>query len=50
MWKLFLPKALKEGMYIIASQPLIVEKRGLEGVQVGYDILKRGVSTRSSFW
>jgi hypothetical protein len=31
MWKPFLPKALKEGNYIVAPGPFIVEKRGWEG-------------------
>lgn len=46
MWKLFLPKVLKESKYIVAPEPLIVEMRGLEGIQLGYDILKKGVSAR----
>ncbi|GLI78501.1 hypothetical protein PoHVEF18_006819 [Penicillium ochrochloron] len=46
MWKEFLPKALEEGKYIVAPEPLVVETTGLEGIQLGYDILKKGVSAR----
>jgi hypothetical protein len=46
MWKEFLPKALKEGKYIVAPEPLVVGTRGLEGIQLGYDILRKGVSAR----
>jgi hypothetical protein len=46
VWKEFLPQALKECKYIIAPEPLVVETRGLEGIQLGYDILKKGVSAR----
>lgn len=46
MWKEFLPQALKEGRYIVAPEPLVVETRGLEGIQLGYDILKKGVSAK----
>lgn len=46
MWKEFLPRALEEGKYIVAPEPLVVETRGLKGIQLGYDILKKGVSAR----
>lgn len=46
IWRQFLPQALEEGMYIVAPEPLVVETRGLEGIQFGYDILKKGVSAK----
>jgi NADPH:quinone reductase-like Zn-dependent oxidoreductase len=41
----FLPKALAEGKYIATPDPLIVGK-GLEYVQAGFDLQKKGVSAR----
>ena len=42
----FLPDALRLGKYKVAPEPLIVGTKGLEGIQEGYDILRRGVSAR----
>lgn len=41
----FLPKALAEGAYIAAPNPLVVGK-GLEHIQAGFDLQKRGVSAK----
>lgn len=46
IWREFLPLALEEGKYVVAPEPLIVERRGLEGIQLGYELLKKGVSAR----
>lgn len=46
VWTEFLPQALKEAKYIVGPAPLVVETRGLDGIQLGYDILKKGVSAR----
>ena len=41
----FLPKALKEGKYVCAPEPMVVGK-GLESVQEALDVQKQGVSAR----
>ena len=41
----FLPKALAEGAYIAAPDPLVVGK-GLEHIQAGFDLQKKGVSAK----
>ncbi|KAH7390311.1 zinc-binding oxidoreductase CipB [Cadophora sp. MPI-SDFR-AT-0126] len=41
----FLPGALKAGAYIPAPDPIIAGK-GLESIQVGVDLLRKGVSAR----
>ena len=42
----FLPTALAERKYKVAPQPLILETKGLEGIQEGVDTLKNGVSAK----
>jgi NADPH:quinone reductase-like Zn-dependent oxidoreductase len=41
----FLPRALAEGRYIAAPDPMVVGK-GLEAVQTGFEIQKEGVSAK----
>jgi NADPH:quinone reductase-like Zn-dependent oxidoreductase len=41
----FLPKALAEGIYIAAPDPQVVGK-GLEYIQAGFDLQKKGVSAK----
>lgn len=41
----FLPKALEEGVYVAAPEPLVVGK-GLEALQEGLDLKARGVSAQ----
>ena len=41
----FLPRALAEGRYIAAPDPYVVGK-GLENIQAGFDIQKKGVSAK----
>lgn len=41
-----MPLVLEEGKYVVAPEPIIVEKRGLEEIQLGYEFLKKGVSVR----
>ncbi|KAG4441873.1 hypothetical protein IFR05_002674 [Cadophora sp. M221] len=41
----FLPKALKSGTYVTAPEPIIAG-RGLESIQVGVDLLRKGVSAK----
>jgi hypothetical protein len=41
----FLPKALEDGSYIAAPEPQVVGK-GLENIQVAFDVLKKGVSAK----
>ncbi|CAD6594524.1 MAG: hypothetical protein ASARMPRED_000587 [Alectoria sarmentosa] len=41
----FLPQALAEGTYIAAPDPLVVGK-GLEYIQAGYDLQRKGVSAK----
>ena len=41
----FLPKALKEGKYVCAPEPMVVGK-GLESIQEALDVQKKGVSAR----
>lgn len=41
----FLPKALAEGKYIAAPDPEVVGK-GLEYIQVGFELQKKGISAR----
>ena len=41
----FLPRALAEGSYVAAPEPQVVGK-GLEYIQTGYDIQKKGVSAK----
>lgn len=42
----FLPKALMQGRYKVAPEPMILVKKGLEGIQEGVDTLKKGVSAK----
>ncbi|KAJ5656982.1 Polyketide synthase enoylreductase [Penicillium longicatenatum] len=46
LWREFLPKALEAGKYHALPEPLIMETRGLKGIQEGYDVLKKGVSAK----
>ncbi len=41
----FLPKALKEGKYVCAPEPMVVGK-GLESIQEALEVQKKGVSAR----
>ncbi len=41
----FMPKALAEGRYITAPEPYVVGK-GLENIQAGFDVQKKGVSAK----
>jgi hypothetical protein len=41
----FLPKALTEGKYIAAPDPQVVGK-GLEYIQAGFDLQKKGMSAK----
>ena len=41
----FLPKALKEGEYVCAPEPMVIGK-GLESIQEALDVQKKGVSAR----
>jgi len=41
----FLPKALAQGKYVCAPEPLVVAK-GLESVQTGFDRIKKGMSAQ----
>lgn len=42
----FLPQALARGSYKAAPEPMVLEKKGLEGIQEGLNILRKGVSAR----
>ncbi|KAJ5278727.1 GroES-like protein [Penicillium angulare] len=46
VWSEFLPDALEEKRYLAAPEAFVLETRGLEGIQEGYDVLKKGVSAR----
>jgi NADPH:quinone reductase-like Zn-dependent oxidoreductase len=41
----FLPKALEEGSYVYAPEPLVVGK-GLDKIQEAFEVLKKGVSAK----
>ena len=41
----FLPRALAEGAYIAAPEPQVIGK-GLENIQAGYDLQRKGVSAK----
>ncbi|ETI21160.1 hypothetical protein G647_07504 [Cladophialophora carrionii CBS 160.54] len=45
IWGEYLPKALQEGTFVPAPEPLVVG-HGLECIQTGVDTLERGVSAR----
>lgn len=42
----FLPRALAERRYFVAPEPLIIQTKGLEGIDEGYEVLKKGVSAK----
>ena len=42
----FLPKALAQGKYVVAPEPLVLGTKGLRGIQEGFDMLRKGVSAR----
>ncbi|KAI1808912.1 GroES-like protein [Daldinia bambusicola] len=42
----FLEEALRSGTYKVAPRPEVVETRGLEGIQGGLDIVRKGVSAK----
>ncbi|KAJ6101933.1 Polyketide synthase enoylreductase [Penicillium sp. IBT 16267x] len=46
LWREFLPKALADGTYHAVPESLVMETRGLKGIQKGYDVLRKGVSAR----
>ena len=41
----YLPKALAEGKFVAAPEPLVVGK-GLESIQEGFEVQRKGVSAR----
>jgi NADPH:quinone reductase-like Zn-dependent oxidoreductase len=45
VWGDFLPKALREGTFVPAPEPLVAG-HGLESIQAGVDLLGKGVSAR----
>lgn len=42
----FLPEALAKGVYKVAPSPEVIETKGLEGIQEGIDLLRKGVSAK----
>ena len=46
IWKDFLPSALARREYVVAPEPEVVQGKGLEGIQEGLDVLKKGVSAK----
>ncbi|KAI1477464.1 GroES-like protein [Daldinia eschscholtzii] len=42
----FLEEALRLGTYKVAPKPEVVSAKGLEGIQVGLDIVRKGVSAK----
>jgi NADPH:quinone reductase-like Zn-dependent oxidoreductase len=46
VWKHFLGDALAQGKYVTSPEPQIVLKRGLDGIQDGLELLKKGVSAK----
>jgi NADPH:quinone reductase and related Zn-dependent oxidoreductases len=46
IWEKFLPQALAQRKYLVAPEPVVTENRGLEGIQEGFDILRKGVSAK----
>ncbi|KAJ5995423.1 oxidoreductase [Penicillium waksmanii] len=46
IWEKFLPQALFQKKYLIAPEPVVVEQKGLEGIQEGLDMLRKGVSAK----
>ena len=46
IWKDFLPSALAQMEYVVAPEPEVVQSKGLEGIQEGLDVLKKGVSAK----
>ncbi|KAH9218299.1 zinc-binding oxidoreductase CipB [Leptodontidium sp. 2 PMI_412] len=45
VFEYFLPKALKSGAYVLAPEPIIAGT-GLESIQFGIDMLRKGVSAK----
>jgi len=39
----YLPEALANGAYKVAPQPLVVNMKGLEGIQEAIDLLREGI-------
>ena len=46
VFETFLPQALAQRKYKVAPEPFVVGTTGLEGLQEGFDILKKGVSVK----
>ncbi|CAI7572813.1 unnamed protein product [Penicillium pancosmium] len=46
IWEKFLPQALFQKKYLIAPEPAVIEQKGLEGIQEGFNILRKGVSAK----
>ncbi|KAJ5309478.1 uncharacterized protein N7443_001939 [Penicillium atrosanguineum] len=46
IWEKFLPQALVQQKYLVAPKPFVIEKKGLEGIQEGFDVLRKGVSAK----
>ncbi|KAM0549491.1 hypothetical protein ACHAPJ_009307 [Fusarium lateritium] len=42
----FLPEALSRGLYKISPVPEVISTKGVEGIQEGLDILRKGVSAK----
>ncbi|KAL8670471.1 MAG: hypothetical protein Q9168_004995 [Polycauliona sp. 1 TL-2023] len=42
----FLPSALAANKYKVAPRPEVVSRKGVEGIQAGLDVLRRGVSAK----
>ncbi|KAL2864124.1 zinc-binding alcohol dehydrogenase family protein [Aspergillus lucknowensis] len=46
VWRDFVPQALENGLLKTKPEALVVSTRGLEGIQEGMDLQKKGVSAR----
>jgi NADPH:quinone reductase-like Zn-dependent oxidoreductase len=46
IWEKFLPQGLAQRKYLVAPEPVIIEKKGLEGIQEGFDVLRKGISAK----
>jgi hypothetical protein len=46
IWGNFLPEALFQKKYLIAPEPVVIEQKGLEGIQEGLNMLRKGVSAK----
>ncbi|KAJ5573446.1 oxidoreductase [Penicillium hispanicum] len=46
VWEEFLPRALEKRAFLVAPEPWVMDTKGIDGIQEGFDALRKGVSAK----